>query len=112
MINLLDFLNFLDRMKLFFRSIIPYFARIIPVPAFSNITYYRHTEDKFLYLCMSEEHITSDEKFLKIFSYAIRISRLEFDCIHYFFPDVEIVTIMDDKIEADILESEIENNKE
>jgi hypothetical protein len=99
-------------MKKFIRNIIPVLARIIPTPKFSNVTFYRHKQGKFLYYCMSEVFIVDDiingkqvlamDKILELFPKVIRISQMEFDCIHFFRPDINIVEIADDKIIADI----------
>lgn len=100
-------------MKNFFRSIIPFFARIIPSGEFSPVTYWRHRESKHLYLCMSKVHIiddersTGEEKFLALFPKAIRISKMEFDSIIYFFPEMEIVTVADDTILSSIAKEEV-----
>ena len=91
-------------MRNFFRSIIPFFARIIPVGSFAPVTYWRHWENKHLYLCMSEKYIvdteksSAEQKFVELFPKGIRISQMEFDCILFFHPDMEIVTIADDNI--------------
>jgi hypothetical protein len=88
----------------FFRSILPVLARIIPAPSFTPITYWRHSENEHLYLCMSEKYIctddksTAEEKFSGLFPKAIRISQTEFDTILYFDPDMEVVTVADDNI--------------
>jgi len=87
-------------MKNFFRNIIPFVARMIPVPAFSEITFYRHKEGRFLYYLMSEQHIQDQRKFFELFPKAIRISQTEFDAIHFFRPDIEIVEVADEAIQA------------
>lgn len=91
-------------MKKYFR-LIPILARMIPSGSFKPVTYWRHKENKYLYLCMSEKFIVSDDrgsaesKFLEVFPNAIRISKIEFDAI-FFFYEIEVVNVADDNILA------------
>jgi hypothetical protein len=97
-------------MKKYFRFLC-YIARLIRPGEFKTITFWRHYENKFLYVCMSEEHITDGKKFLELFSKAIRISTFEFSLIYYFYPDIEIVTVADDKIHSELQHEESEDQK-
>lgn len=92
-------------MKKYFRFLC-YIARIIPVGLFSNVTFWRHRDGNWLYICLSEEHINDEKKFVELFEKAIRISIFEFDLIHYFYPEIEIVTVADDKIHSQLQEDE------
>jgi hypothetical protein len=104
-------IHYANKTDLFFRNIIPYIARIIPTGKFTEVTFYRHKEGKYLYYCLSESHIENAKKFFEVFPKAIRISQMEFDLIHFFRPDIQIVEVEDDKIIADMAEYEESEDK-
>jgi hypothetical protein len=95
-------------MKKYFRFI-AHFARIIPAPSWSHLTFYRHEEMKYLYYCISETHLTpenGERKMFELFPKAIRISQFEFDILIYFFPEVEVIQIADERIEDELKEDD------
>jgi hypothetical protein len=71
---------------------------LIPKGKFSQITFYKHAKNSWLYVCMSEKYVTSEEAFLKIFPLAIRVSNFEFEMILMLDKQIEIVTVSDDAI--------------
>lgn len=81
-------------------KIILWLVSLIPKGKFKTVTYWKHSEDRYLYLCMSEKHILNEKTFLEVFEYAIRISQFEFDCILYFNEGIEIIHVADDNIHA------------
>ncbi len=73
---------------------------------FSNITFWKSSNRKYLYCLMSETHITDEEKFLKVFPMAIRITEIEFDLLLFFYPERKFVTVADDRIIDELKEEE------
>lgn len=70
----------------------------IPKRKFSNITFWKHANGSYLYICMSAKYIKKEEIFIQMFEHGIRISQTEFNAIHYFKPVVKIVYVGDDNI--------------
>jgi hypothetical protein len=91
-------------MKKILSSILLFAIRIIPKGSFKPVSFWKHSENKYLYLCMSEKFIKDDEKstgeqkFLEIFPKAIRISQMEFDLLIYLRPEIELVNVADDNL--------------
>ena len=75
-----------------------FFADLIPTPKFSNITFWKSQNKKYLYYCLSETHIQDESKFLKVFPGALRVSQTEFDILIFFFPDRKVVEVGDAEI--------------
>ena len=85
-------------MKIIFAKLALALIALIPKGKFKPVTYWKHLDNKYLYLCMSEQHIKDELKFKELFSKSIRISKFEFEAILLLDNCVELVTVADDKI--------------
>jgi|CXWL01.1.fsa_nt_gi hypothetical protein len=81
-------------------------AKLIPPPPFSNVTFWKSRNGKYLYYCMSDVHIDKEQKFIKIFPEAVRISQIEFDVLIRFRPDIKVIEVGDAAIVDDPFEDE------
>lgn len=84
-----------DRIGHFFGAIICPIASLIPKGEFANVTFWKSRNKKYLYFCMSEDHIKEEKPFIKTFPEAVRISQIEFDLLIFFYPERSVVEVGD-----------------
>ena len=81
--------------SIYWAEIVCAIASWIPKGEFSKITFWKSENGKYLYYCMSEDHVTDENKFRKAFPQAHRISQTEFDLLIYFYPEKQVVEVAD-----------------
>ncbi len=77
------------------RGILAFLISWIPKPQFSSVTFWKAHNKKYLYYCISEDHIQDEYKFRKAFPDTVRISQFEFDALIFLYPERQVVEVGD-----------------